>query len=119
MQQKGDVNTAWSWIVQHWKAFGITVPALIGAIAWTYSTIKAHRQKRLDTRVLQALGNLSWSSNRPFTGGGESCVSAGEIAELFRLPVAAVADSLERLEARGRVRRTEGDVPPYWFVVRR
>src|SRR5258707_11487365 len=113
------MSTPWSWIVQHWKAFGITVPALIGAMGWTYSTIKAHRQKRFDGKVLEALGNRSWSSNRPFTGGGESCVRAVEIADLFRLPVEVVADSLERLETRGRVRRTESDVPPYWFVVRR
>ncbi len=115
------MSNFWFWIVQHWKALGITmsVPTAIGATKWIYSTYKDHRRKRLDAKVLDALGNHTWSRNRPFTGGGETCVRAGEIAELFRLPVDNVADSLERLETKGRVQRTESDVPPYWFIIRR
>lgn len=107
----------WSLIVRHWKELGI--PSAIATMGWVYARYRAHRQKRLDTRVFEALGNHAWSLNRPFTGGGETCVRASEIAELFRLPVDNVADSLERLESKGRVRRTEGDVPPYWFIIRR
>lgn len=73
----------------------------------------------LDSKVFETLASHKWSGTRPFTGGGETCVRASEIADLFRLPVNNVADSLERLEIKGRVRRTEGDVPPYWFIIRR
>jgi hypothetical protein len=109
----------WSLIVRHWKELGITASSAIAATGWIYARYRAHRQKRLDTRVLDALGNHAWSPNRPFIGGGATCVRASEIAELFRLPVDNVADSLERLETKGRVRRSEGDVPPYWSIIRR
>lgn len=109
----------WSLIVRHWKELGITVPSAIAATGWVYARYGANRQERLDTRVLEALGNHVWSPNRPFTGSGETCVRASEIADLFQLPVNNVADSLERLEGKGRARRTEGDVPPYWFIIRR
>jgi len=103
----------------HWKALGITVPTLIGAMGGIYATYKAQRQKRLDTRVFDTLVNHSWSRKRPFTGGGEYCVRAAEIADVLNLNLDAVADSLERMEIKDRVRRTEGDAPPYWFIVRR
>jgi len=113
------MSGVWSLIVRHWKELGITIPSAMAATGWAYARYKAHGQKRLDTRVLEALGNHVWSPNRPLTGGGVSCVRASEIAEFLRLPVNDVADSLERLENKSRVQRTEGDVPPYWFIIRR
>ena len=107
-----------SWIGEHWKEFGITVPVVLGAVAWLYSKYRRQRAKRLDARVLKALGDHVWSRDRPFTGGGESCIRAAEIADLLHLNLDVVADSLERMESKGRVRRTD-DVPPYWFIVRR
>jgi hypothetical protein len=112
------MSAAWSWVIQHWKAFGITVPATLGGLVWFYTKCRAQHDKRLDARVLEVLGNHGWSRNRPFTGGGENCVRAAEIGDLLHLNLDVVADSLERMESKGRVLRTD-DVPPYWFVVRR
>jgi hypothetical protein len=111
------MSVFWSWVIQHWKI--ITAPAVLGGIGWLYAKYWAWREKRLDARVLHALGNHVWSSKRPFTGGGESCVRAAEIAALLDLNLDVVADRLERMETKGRVRRTENDTPPYWFIVRR
>lgn len=47
------------------------------------------------------------------------CVGATEIADLLGKKLDEVADSLERLEVKGRVKRTERDVPPRWFIVPR
>jgi hypothetical protein len=113
------MNGLGSLLDRHWKELGITVPSAIAAIGWVYSRYKKSRQKRLDTTVLEALGDRVWSRNRPFTGAGETCVRAREVAEFLELPLDTVVDSLERLEGKGRVRRTEGDVPPYWFIIRR
>lgn len=46
----------WSLIVRHWKELGITVPSAIGAMGWVYARYRARRQKRLDTKVFEALG---------------------------------------------------------------
>lgn len=64
----------------------------------------------VDSRVLQALesGDL---------------IRSAELAETLSLDHEAVADSLERLEARGRVRNAGGETldnpAPYWHVVYR
>jgi hypothetical protein len=116
------MRTLWSWIVQYWKALGITVPSALAAIGWFYRRYQAQRQRRLDEKVLQALGNHVWPGNRAFTGGGEVGVRAKEIAEFLKLGPDVVADSLERLGTQGKARKEDGtlDNPaPYWFIVRR
>ena len=84
---------------------------------------RSRRSKRVDAKVFEALGNQAlWTTPRPMTGGGERAVRAGEIADVVSLPPEVVADSLERLEAAGRVRQhggTLGNRAPYWTVVRR
>jgi predicted transcriptional regulator len=61
----------------------------------------------LDSRVFETLVSHKGSGNRSFTGGGEIGVRASEIADVLGLGRDLVADSLERLETRGRVRRGE------------
>jgi len=84
---------------------------------------KQFRQELLDAKVLDALAERSlWKGSRPIMGSGESLVRAGEMAERLGLAPDLVADSLERLEAQGKVRRFDGTLAnpaPYWTVVRR
>ena len=117
------LRSCWLWLIQHWKALGITVPTTVGAISWAYSTYMAHRQKRLDARVFDTLSNRAlWTGQRPFTGAGELLVRASEIADALALTLHVVADSLERLKAQGKVQKFDGTLSnpaPYWIVVRR
>lgn len=77
----------------------------------------------IDGRVLEALGDRAlWTGARPMTGAGEPAVRSSEIAQLLSLDTETIADSLERLESKGRVKNAGGtmDNPaPYWFIVRR
>ncbi len=77
----------------------------------------------IDRRVLEALGNRAlWNGARPMTGAGEPAVRSSEIAQLLSLDTETIADSLERLESRGRAKNASGtlDNPaPYWFIIRR
>ena len=115
------MHTIWSWVIEHWKLLGtgISVPAVLGGIGWLYEKYHGLRDTGLDKKVLDALGNHKWSRERPTTGRGMPCVGATEIADLLGKKLDEVADSLERLEVKGRVKRTERDVPPRWFIVPR
>lgn len=77
----------------------------------------------IDRRVLETLGDRTlWTGARPMTGAGEPAVRSSEIAQLLSLDTEIIADSLGRLESKGRAKNAGGtlDNPaPYWFIIRR
>ncbi len=130
MERMQDV---WHWVADHWRTWGLTafLLAVSNLATWILSRRKdwtewkASRQakadKKIDAQVLQALGNPNlWAQLRPLTGAGVPLVRSAEIAQHLSLDGDIVGDSLERLEARGRVERTNGtfDNPsPYWHIL--
>lgn len=69
---------------------------------------RAKAEKNIDAQVLQALGN--------------SVMNSRQIAESLGLDQDDVADSLERLEARGKAKRSSGtfsDPAPSWLLLHR
>jgi hypothetical protein len=123
------------WPIEHWKSWGVYA-ILLGVSnfgTWILSRRKdwaewrvsrqAKADKKVDDKVLQALGNFTlWGYQRSMTGSGIPYVRASEIAEHLSLDSDTVSDSLERLEARGRVERSSGtyDNPtPTWRIVPR
>ena len=81
----------------------------------------AQSASNIEQRILEALANGSWGPG-PFTGAGDRLVRVTDIAEALSLENELVADTLEQLEARGRVMHHDGtlDNPaPYWSIVRR
>lgn len=112
----------WELIVRYWKASGFTVASILAGAVWLFHRYQTQRQRRFDNSVLEALGNPQWSKSQVWTGGGQICVRASDIAKHLGGSVGAVTDSLERLEEQGKVRRGEGtlDNPaPYWSIVLR
>jgi len=114
------------WCIEHWKLWGlptITVSSVIAAGGWILAVRKRRREAQLDVKVIRAMEDRSlWRSSRPMTGAGVIAMRSAEIAEVLSADCDAVADSLERLESRGRVRNAGGtlDNPaPYWHVLRR
>jgi hypothetical protein len=125
-----------SWLNNYWKYVSLPAIAAVawGAFRWWYPTRKdfdeAKQKKQqqrsaddsavIDRRVLEALGNSAlWDIARPMTGGGIRAVKARELAERLSLDVEVVQDSLERLEAHGRVSNQGGvlaDPSPYWII---
>lgn len=105
----------------------VAIAAIVGgAVKWGkrgYNVYKARGTKRKDAKVLAALANRDlWKNPRPMTGAGDLCVRAGEIADVLALTAEGVSDSLERLEAEGKVLKHDGTLSnpaPYWTVVRR
>ena len=81
---------------------------------------RSRRSGQIDAKVLETVANRSlWTTPRPFTGGGELAVRAGEIAEVLSLSPDVVADSFERMETEGKVRQQGGTLSnpaPYWTV---
>jgi hypothetical protein len=120
------------WCIDHWKSWSIptkfasTFGAVTSALV-VWGKWKAGRQakadKKIDARIILALQDHDlWSRPRVLTGGGNVGVRSTEIAEALSLDSEVVIDSLERLEARGRVRSASGtmDNPaPYWFFLHR
>ena len=116
------MGNLWAWITVHWVTW--VVPFLTGIFGafigatfkWFYPTRKEWKEERkakeeakVDEKVLGAL----------FVGGFATGIfDAWQIAGATSLNHESVADSLERLEARGRVTRIEGtfDHPaPNWM----
>lgn len=106
------------WCIDHWKAWGIPtiVTSVVGAGRWLLARRKDWNERRragtereIDFKVLQALQNRAlWDSRRGMTGAGDPLVRSAELAQSLSLDCDAVCDSLERLEARGRVRNAGG-----------
>jgi hypothetical protein len=125
------------WCTVHWKTI-TTISAIIVAVvsavvgagthlnAWLRDWRESRRHKgneKLDSKVLEALQdpNLPRSS-RGTTGGGDPLTRSAEIAKALSVDQEAVNDSLERLEARGRVRNAGGsseDRSPTWHILHR
>lgn len=72
---------------------------------------RAKAEKKTDAQVLQVLGEI-----------GNAMMNSRQIAESLKLDQEEVADSLERLEAKGRVKRNSGtynNPVPSWFILDR
>jgi hypothetical protein len=120
------------WCIEHWSTWGIPakVATTVGAVTSVLVVWKkwkdgwqAKADKKVDARIILELQDHDlWSRPRPFTGSGDLGVRSAEIAEALSLDTEVVIESLERLEARGRVRNAGGtmDNPaPYWFILHR
>jgi hypothetical protein len=118
------------WFVEQWNKWGVTaiVAGAASAVTWTIAQHKEwkesrriKREKKNDTRVRQAMENPNlWPQLRPLTGAGVPLIRAAELANHLNLNLEVVGDSLERLEGKGRVVRTQGtlDNPAnYWHVM--
>jgi len=126
------MDNPWPFFISHWTQIvaWIIGNATGGIFVWLYPNRKEWREERkvkaereIDSRVIEALGDFDlWKGPRPMTGAGILAVKSDEIAEHLRLSQDDVADSLERLEARGRATHSGGslnDPAPWWFVVPR
>ena len=120
----------WHLITLHWKDWGIpTISAVAGGVfVWFFPNRKEWREerqakteKRIDSKVLKALGNRElWKGPRAMTGAGIPAVRSAEIAEVLNFDEDAVADSLERLAWQGRADKDSGtldDPRPIWLFV--
>src|SRR2546425_5786522 len=120
------------WCIDHWKSWGI--PTMVGSVVATGTWLLARRkewnearrakaERAVDAQVIRTLQNRDlWDSRRGMTGAGDPLVRSAELAEALSLDCDTVIDSLERLEARGRVRNAGGtlDNPaPYWHILHR
>jgi hypothetical protein len=128
----GIVGSLWHWCIDHWKSWGITGIAvgIGGGITWLLGTRKqlketwgAKSEKAIDSRVMKALEDTAlWPGPRPMTGGGDVAVRADELARALSFKDETIFDSLERLEARGRVVNIGGslaDSTSRWHTTRR
>ena len=120
------------WGIERWQSWGIPtiVASITASVTWFIARRSEWKEARrvkadnaVDSQVLRALQNRDlWGGARPVTGAGDRLVRSAEIAETLSLDCDAVADSLERLEAKGRVRNAGGtlDNPaPFWFALHR
>ncbi len=119
------------WFGEHWKGLLTAAGGVAGRAQGCKKLIKEWKEARQtklnrynDARVFESLSNRDlWiKTGRPMTGGGDPLVRSIEIAEALSLKHDVVTDSLERLEARGKVRNAGGtlDNPaPYWHVLHR
>jgi hypothetical protein len=120
------------WYIDHWKSWSI--PTIVGSAAtagtWFLARRKEWKEARrakadsaVDSQVIRTLQNRDlWGPPRGMTGAGDCLVRSAEIAEALSLDCDAVTDTLERLEAQGRVRNAGGtlDNPaPYWHILHR
>ena len=124
----------WHWVDEHWKSWGIyaVILGVSNSLTWLlarrkdWNEWKALRQakadKKIDARVFGALEDSTlWQQNR-IAVSGYPLVWPQEIAEHLSLDKDVVYDSLERLQARGKVRKTDGNMEnpaPRWHVIRR
>ena len=117
------METTWHSFLAHWAiplaswVFGTFIGA---TFRWFYPSRnewKEGRKNKVEAKVDAEI----WKQMRPI---GSVCLSQDSemIAKTLLLDQDAVADSLERLEAQGKVRRCEGssDHPaPYWSAILR
>lgn len=112
------------WSVEHWSV----ITSVIGFGGWIL-TLRSKQQalkqvkneKGTDSKIIEALENRQPPS-QVMTGAGEVVVWAEELADYLSLGKDEVFDSLERLEAAGRVRRSGGNMQnpaPRWNILRR
>jgi hypothetical protein len=126
------MENLWHWIIVHWKSWGINgiVAGASSIITWVLARRRewnedrqSKAESRIDSKVLHAIGSRElWKGSRAMTGAGIPAVRSAEIAVVLRLDEEVVADSLERLEMRGRVSKDGGtldDPRPIWLFVPR
>lgn len=112
------------WGVEHWAV----ITSVVAVGGWML-TLRSKRQalkqvkdeKEIDSKIVEALENRE-PPTQVMTGAGEVVVWAQEIADHLSLDKDKVFESLARLEAAGRVRRTDGNMQnsaPRWFILRR
>jgi DNA-binding MarR family transcriptional regulator len=112
------------WSMEHWAV----ITSIVGFGGWILSarskrqTLKqVKNETEIDSKIIEALENRQPAS-QVTTGGGEVIVWAQDLADHLSLDKDVVFESLERLEAAGRVRKSEGNMQnraPRWFILRR
>lgn len=120
------------WCIEHWKKWGVTtlIASTVGAATWILARRRewkegreAKAEKSVDSQVIRALEDRGlWGGTRAMTGAGDPAVRSAELAEKLRLDRDVIVESLERLEAKGRVRNAGGtldDPSPSWHILRR
>lgn len=109
----------------HWKTIGAggVVTTIMGLWAKWRGWRKDKAASKVDAQIIRALQDHElWSGPRPFTGSGDLGVRSAEIAQALSLDIEVVIASLDRLEARGRVRNAGGTLnnpAPYWHIIHR
>lgn len=111
------------WFVDHWKSISAMIGSVITGGTWFSARRKDRKANAIDSQVLSVLQRRDlWHAPRARTGSGDPVVRSAEIAEALSLDCDKVTESLERLEARHRVRNAGGtfDNPaPYWHILHR
>ena len=109
----------WRLCFEHWRAEGITIlAAILAGRRWLH----ARRNKALDSKILEALQNHDLWREPRVKIAGFPLVWTAELGEVLSLDCDVVADTLERLEKQGRVKRENGNLDnpaPRWHIVRR
>lgn len=114
------MTNLWHWIILHWNGWGVN--GVVAAIASASTWILARRKEWKDSRREKANAKIDaavFAKIRPI-GNYALCYDSEMIATMLSIDRDAVADSLDRLESRGKVRREEGtlDHPaPLWSAV--
>jgi hypothetical protein len=120
----------WDSFIAHWVNWVIPFATWIfgtvmgATFRWFYPSRKEWEEQRrckaedsADSTILNAIRDEKlWGAPVP----GQRRFQAAQIAGVLTLDVEAVRESLERLEARGKVRRGGTNVPslpPFWMVV--
>ena len=115
------MTSLWDTFMNHWAiplaswVFGTFVGA---TFRWFYPSQKEWKESQ-EGKANVRIDSAVWEQIRP-VGNYALSQDSQMIAETLSLDQDAVADSLERLEAQGKVRRHEGtlDHPsPYWSAV--
>lgn len=122
------------WMAAQWAGLGIGggVGVILGkAFDWWLPSRKELREERkvklerkIDASVFQvpSTGQGVLKGARPMTGSGSPAIRTDEIAGILKLDHDVVADSLDRLESKGKARCAGGttDNPsPYWHILYR
>jgi hypothetical protein len=120
------------WGIERWQSWGVptVVASITASVTWFLARRSEWKEARrakadsaLDSQVFRALQNRDlWGASRPVIGAGDRLVRSAEIADALSLECDAVADSLERLESKGRVKNVGGtndDPSPLWFALHR
>jgi hypothetical protein len=124
------MTSLWNSFVAHWVNWVIPVVTWIfgtvmgATFRWFYPNRKEWEDQRrrkveeaTDSRILNAIRDEKlWGTSVP----GQRRFQAVQVASVLSLNVDAVRESLERLEAKAKVRRGGTNLPslpPFWMVV--
>jgi hypothetical protein len=126
------MTSLWHWIAVNWGPLGIGTcfGGAFSVFLWFFPNRKEWKaqqqekaEKRLDSRVHEALGNREiWKGPRAMTGAGFYAVRSDEIAQYLKEDAETVSESLERLKAKGRANKETGtldDARPIWIYLPR